>query len=153
MDENTFQTIMDIIVGNILVPGLMIISGAILVIAKNFADRITKSVVEKNEKEAMKNQMEATQVMYGNIDSLVEAAVAQNMIHAEELKEASTDGKLTEEEIQDLQSTAKDIVYEMLPDCLVDGETGIMQQILGSIDLEVLMNSLIEKHVMKNRQQ
>lgn len=130
---------------NIAIPILAAFGGIIVYLIKSFADRITKSIVAKNEAASMEKVFETKSYIIKEIDGIVAAAVASNMQIAEDMKKAGQ--KLTEEQIEQLQNSAKELVLNSLPASLTE-ESGSMIQIVGGQDkLYSLINALMEKYV------
>ena len=148
----SLQSVMDIVINNILVPILLIVGSAILVLAKSYADKITKSIISKNETDQLKAMSEAANTLLDKINLVVEAAVASNMPLADKLKSEHENEKLTTEDIEMLNQSAVELVYEILPNSIMDENNGILAKSLGgTVDLEKLIESLIEKHVLEQK--
>lgn len=130
---------------NIAIPILAAFGGIIVYLIKSFADRITKSVVAKNEAASLEKVFATKSYIIKEIDDIVGAAVASNMQIADDMKKAGH--KLSEEQIMQLQESAKELVINSLPASLTE-ESGSMIQIIGGQDkLYSLINALMEKHV------
>ena len=147
----TIQNITGVLVNSLLTPLLMIVIPALLFIAKNYAEKVVASIVEKNEKESTKCQIEATSKLFDNINMVVEAAVANNMPYAKKLKESHTDGKLTIEDISELKKSAFAVIHGVLPDSITSKDGLLSQTLGGSVDVDALIESLIEKYVINEK--
>lgn len=142
MDGNMW---LNAIFDNIGIPILAALGGVLVFLLKSFADKITKSIVAKNEAASLEKVFAVKSYVMQEITTVVEAAVASNMQIADDMKRAGQ--KLTEEQIQQLQESAKTLVVNSLPASLTE-ENGSMIQIIGGTDkLDALINAMIEKSV------
>lgn len=140
-----FTTIWSTIMDAIIIPVIIAFATAVLLIAKSGFNRIAKSITAKNELAAIESQQAVREKLISMIDNSVKAAVASNMSTVEELKK--NNHKLNESEINDLNESAKQLVFNTLPPELTD-ENGELLNILGGITkLDGLITSLIEKYV------
>ena len=142
MDSYTiFQTIID----NLAVPILLAIGGGLAVIATKWTEKIGNSITVKNEIDSIQKRMKARKDILDTLEPTVKSAVASNMSLAKKLKE--TNGRLTEEDISQLNKSAKDLVMSTLPDSLTQDE-GVLLDIIGGRDqLESAIDVMIEKYV------
>lgn len=142
MDLTTlWSTIMDAII----IPVIIALATAIIIIAKSGFNRISKSITAKNELAAMESQQAIREKLVAMIDDSVKAAVASNMSTVEKLKE--NNHKLTNDEIKELNESAKELVLNTLPPELTDEEGTLLSILGGSSKLDGLIASLIEKYV------
>lgn len=139
MDE-----IIAIITQYFLLPALICVSGTVLVIVRSYIDKISKSLIAKNETETLGIITSMKVNFLSQVDMVVEAAVGANMSLAQELK--SQNRKLTLEEISQLNNNAKAIVLNSLPEAVSDGT--LLKVLGGQTALESIVDGLIEKHVI-----
>ncbi len=130
---------------NIGIPILAAFGAIIVGLINSFAKKITASIVAKNDAESLEKVFATKSYVIQEIDKIVEAAVASNMQIAEDMKRAGQ--KLSEEQITQLQESAKELVLNSLPASLTE-ESGSMIQVIGGQDkLYALISALLEKHV------
>lgn len=145
-DNMTWDYFWSSVFDNLAVPVLALIGGAIVVLLQKFGNKITKSIETKNEIASL-NKQSATRIqLLAELKVFVEAAVASNMQIAEKLKEASG-GKLTEDQKVELQETAKELVYKVLPPSLTDDGGVLLDVIGGKGRLDAIIDNLIEQYV------
>ena len=130
---------------NIGIPILACLGGIIVFVLKSLGDRVTKSIVAKNEAASLEKVFAVKTYVMQEISTVVDAAVASNMQIADDMKRAGQ--KLTEEQVQQLQESAKTLVVNSLPASLTE-ENGSMIQVIGGPDkLDALITAMIEKSV------
>lgn len=130
---------------NIAVPLIVAIGGVVVYLFKSFADRITKSIIAKNEAASLEKVFSVKSYVIQQISTIVDAAVASNMQIVDDMKKAGQ--KLTDDQIAQLQQSVKELVINSLPGSLTE-ESGSMIQIIGGQDkLYALIDALLEKSV------
>lgn len=145
MDE--MNDMMSNLVNNILLPLILSLGSAILVTGKNYVKRIVKSIEAKNDLESLTKLNEMKSLLMNEIGTIVEAAVGSNMQLADKMKSQNEDHKLTEEQVTELGTAAKDLVMRALPASLTD-ENGSLLNIIGGKDrLDAIIEGLLEKSV------
>lgn len=142
MDWNMF---MNSVFEHITVPIIILVGGVILAVLKPYAKKITASLTMKNEMESLEKMTQAKSNFIEQLDKLVESAVAANMQLAETMK--ANGHKLTDEQIQELNQSAKDLVMSSLPIDTLDPEGDLYKLIGGEEKLDKMITSLMEKHV------
>jgi len=145
----SLTTLTDVIVNTILAPLLIIVGSTILVVVKSYADKITNSIVSKNETEALHSVTQTKVNLLDELDTVVDAAVASNMQFAEELR--AKHEKLTAEEARQLKKSAEQLIYNSLPPSLLDPNGALSKVVGGREKLESLVEGLIEKHVFQQK--
>lgn len=140
-----FYTFMTAVFEHITVPIIILVGGVIIAVLKPYAKKITTSLTTKNEMEYLEKMTTAKSNLMDQLDKLVESAVASNMQLAEKMKENGH--KLTEDEISELNRSAKDIVVSSLPIEVLDPEGDLYKLIGGDDKLDKMIMSLMEKHV------
>lgn len=140
-----FYTFMTAVFEHITVPIIILVGGVIIAVLKPYAKKITTSLTTKNEMEYLEKMTAAKSNLMDQLDKLVESAVASNMQLAEKMKENGH--KLTEDEISELNRSAKDIVVSSLPIEVLDPEGDLYKLIGGDDKLDKMIMSLMEKHV------
>lgn len=140
-----FYTFMSAVFEHITVPIIILIGGAIIAVLKPYANKITNSLTMKNEMESLEKMTKAKSNLMEQLDKLVESAVASNMQLADKMKENGH--KLTEDEIAELNRSAKDLVVSSLPIEVLDHEGDLYKLIGGDEKLDKMIMSLMEKHV------
>lgn len=145
------KQIMDMIVQIVLVPALLAIGSVVLVIIRSYVQKIGQNLITKYEMESLKSLTDVTNNLSTEIDKAVDSAVAKMMITVDKLKEENEDGQLTDNDVEYVQSMAKELVNRSLPDSLtVDGE--ILNKAIGGTEaLNTLIEGLIEKHVVEQK--
>ncbi|MDE7346511.1 MAG: hypothetical protein K2N48_07200 [Muribaculaceae bacterium] len=134
-----------VLVGNLMVPFVVIIFGIFLGVAKHYADKLVAIFTERHKVESVEKIARARESLVKELDTNVQAAVASNMDMADKMKAAGH--KLTDEEILQINSSAKEIVFRTLPQ-EISGMTP--SEILGGDTVtNALINSLMEKHVLE----
>ena len=142
-----YSAIMKAIIDNILIPVLIVIGSSVLVIAKSYVQKLTDSIIAKNEIVSLNNIASIKNHILAEIATLVQAAVCTNMTIAEGIKAAGNG--LSDADITMLQDSAKQLVYQSLPLSLTD-ENGSMLKILGGKEkLESLISGSLECAVIE----
>lgn len=142
MDWNIF---MNGLLEHIAIPIIIVIGGAICVIVKHYADKITKSIVAKNEISELEKKNTVRKDLLSTLNTLVEAAVGSNMQLADTMKMSGE--KLTQEQITELNRSAKQLIINSLPPSLTSDDGVLMEVIGGREKLDAIIGSLMEKHV------
>ena len=152
----TWKELMNTLVTTVFIPIILIAGSTLLVIVKNYADKITKSIVEKNKTETEKNETEKLEALANTknslidgIDKIVENAVCANIQLAEELKDQSKERKLTAAQGNQLKDIAIQLIYNSLPDNLKDENNALLKLIGGKQAVDTLIKNMIEKHVIE----
>ncbi|MCM1215422.1 MAG: hypothetical protein NC548_12995 [Lachnospiraceae bacterium] len=140
-----WYTFMSSVFEHITVPIIILIGGVIIAILKPYANKITTSMTMKNEMDSLEKMTKAKSNLMEQLDSLVESAVASNMQLAEDMK--LNGQKLTEDQIAELNESAKNIVMVSLPIEVLDPEGSLYKLIGGEDKLDTMIKSLMEKHV------
>lgn len=142
-----YSVIVKTIVDNILLPILVVIGSSLLVIVKSYAQKITESVIAKNEIVSLGNISLIKNNLLSEISTIVQAAVCSHMTLAEGLKSDGT--KLSYSDVIMLQNSAKQLIYQSLPSSLTD-ENGAMLKIIGGKDkLDAIISGVIEHAVIE----
>ena len=135
-----FYTFMSAVFEHITVPIIILIGGVIIAVLKPYANKITNSLTMKNEMESLEKMTKAKSNLMEQLDKLVESAVASNMQLADKMKENGH--KLTEDEIAELNRSAKDLVVSSLPIEVLDHE-GDLYKLIGG-------DEKLDKMIMRN---
>lgn len=141
------EQIIQILVNYILIPVVLAIVPVILLKLETYIKSLILSYTEKanNESEAAINEIIVNAL--SQLETIVASAVSANMVFAEKFKEASIDGKLTEEEVNQLQTLAKTLIYDTLP---VSFKTGNILEIIGGQEaLDKLIGAMVEKALIE----
>lgn len=142
MDWNMF---MGGVWDHIFIPILIAIGAAMLYVIKHYADKISKSIVAKNELAAMEKENTARKEILNTLSTMVESAVASNMQLADAMKKNGA--KLNEDQIAELNRSAKQLVINTLPPSLTN-EGGVLLEIIGGREkLDAIIQSMMEKYV------
>jgi len=136
-----FQTILD----NLAVPILIAVGGGIALIVNKYFEKITNSIAVKNEIAAIEKRTKIRKDILETLEPAVKAAVASNMDIAAKMKENK--GKLTQEDVKELNNSAISLVMNTLPDSLTS-EDGVLLEIIGGREqLECAIKVMIERYV------
>lgn len=142
MDSYTFLRMIE---EHVLLPVIIAFGAAILLICKHFFDKISKSIVAKNEISEMDKQASIRNKLMITLQESVKTAVASNMQTASAMKSGGR--KLEEYQIQELNNSAMNIVLGSLPPSLTE-EGGVLLDFIGSREkLNGLISAMIEKYV------
>lgn len=142
MDSYTFFRMIE---EHVLLPVIIAFGAAILLICKHFFDKISKSIVAKNEISEMDKQVSIRNKLMITLQESVKTAVASNMQTASAMKSGGR--KLEEYQIQELNNSAMNIVLGSLPPSLTE-EGGVLLDFIGSKEkLNGLISAMIEKYV------
>ena len=133
------------IMDNIMSPILAVLGVALVFIFKNRFDKISKSIVAKNEIAEMKNKNTIRKELMEIIASNVEAAVASNMQIAAAMKSGGR--KLTDADVKTLNESAKTLIMNSLPDSLTKEGEPLNDIIGGTTKLHTIIDALMEKYV------
>lgn len=134
-----------VVTDNILTPAILIIASAVIIIVKNYAKKISDSIVTKNEIDALEKIQAAKEKILKEVASAVEAAVGSNMQTANDIK--ASGNKLTDEQSDELKNNAKKIALASLPTSITDEDGSLMKIIGGKEKLDIIIDSYIEKYV------
>lgn len=134
-----------VVTDNILTPAILIIASAVIIIVKNYAKKISDSIVTKNEIDALEKTQAAKEKILKEVASAVEAAVGSNMQTANDIK--ASGNKLTDEQSDELKNNAKKIALASLPTSITDEDGSLMKIIGGKEKLDIIIDSYIEKYV------
>lgn len=140
-----FYTFMVAVFEHITVPIIILVGGVIIAVLKPYAKKITTSLTTKNEMEYLEKMTTAKSNLMEQLDKLVESAVASNMQLADKMKENGH--KLTDDEISELNRSAKDLVISSLPIEVLDPDGDLYKLIGGDDKLDKMIMGLMEKHV------
>lgn len=151
LSNMSLTQLMNTLVQGVLIPAILAIGSAVLLIIKSYAQKVSDSLVAKNEMDSLSARTAINNNLMRDIDLIVESAVAKLMITVGEIKDTNGDGKLTIEDISEVNTMAKKIIYKSLPDSLTT-EGGVLNEIIGGCDsLNTLIDGLIEKHVVEQK--
>lgn len=142
--DNLLSVISDQLVGPILV----VILASALAIGKSYLNKITDSILTKNDLNKVKDTLDAKSSVLKQIETTVENAVAANMQDADALK-ASGNGKLSDDEKAKLKSNAKTLVMTTLPSELFDENSSVYSMFGGRGNIEAIVEAMIESYVFK----
>ena len=118
-----------------------------MLIFKNRFDKISKSIVAKNEMEEMEKSTNIRKQLIDTIETQVKASVATIMPIANRMKERGEG--LSDEEGLMLKEKAKNLTLNTFPPSLTQ-EGGVLLEIIGGRErLDSIIDSLIEKHVFE----
>lgn len=135
----------DMILNNLTVPAIIIVLGIGLKILQHYADKFVEIFTTRQKTESMEKIASVREKLVMELDKNTEAAVASNMDMVDKMKAAGH--KLTEEQIQQVNDSAKLIIHKSLPTD-IGGMTAA--DILGGEDvLNSMINSLMEKYVLE----
>lgn len=130
---------------HIAIPILAALGGIVVLLIKSFASKITDSIVAKNEAASLEKVFSVKSYVVKEIDDIVGAAVASNMQLADDMKRAGQ--KLSDEQIEHLQESARTLVKNSLPASLTAEDGSMIGIIGGQEQLDALIAAMIEKHV------
>ena len=136
--------IMNAFADKIIIPIIAILGTAIVVILQKFADRVAKSIELKHQLEDIEKEAAIRERIVGIIAQCVESAVGSNMQLADSMK---TDGKLTTEQVKQLQDSAKKRIWDTLPYTLTREDSALYQIIGGREKIDALIDTMIEQYV------
>lgn len=144
---DSLKELMSTLVSTVLIPIILVLGSALLVVIKSYADKITKSVIAKNESVQLESSSATKNNLVEGVDKVVLAAVEANMQLAEKYKENSGSNTLTPEQAKELHASAKNLIYSSLPINLVQEDNPLLKIIGGKQVLDNLIENMIEKHV------
>lgn len=143
-------TIIQVIADNLLVPVIAAIGGAIIVICNKYTDKLSKSIVKKNNIDQIGKEIENKTKLVEQITAMAKTAVQSNMQLADKMK--ATGNGLTEEQAMELKESAKTFVLNSLPmNISASGEDTLLSYFGSQENLEALITSLIEKAVYEDK--
>lgn len=140
-----FSYIMNLITDNILVPVLTVIGAAVALYFKSYFNKLTKSQIAKNDAEALEKLIEARSRIYQQVSDIVKTSVASNMQLADSMKAKGE--KLTDEQIDELNEKAKNMISATLAPQMNDENSGMLEIIGGQDVLNQIIDGMIEKYV------
>jgi len=144
-----WKELMSTLVTTIFIPIILIAGSTLLVIIKSYADKITKSILEKNKVEELESMSNTKNQLIDGIDKVVEAAICANMQLAEELKDHSKEHKLTSAQANQLHDAAKQLIQNSLPNSLKDEDAALVKLIGGKEVIDTLIENMMEKHIIE----
>lgn len=146
MDWTSFgQVFLD----NIIVPITLILGSTIVGIVKVLGDRVTKSIIAKNEIESLERITATKTNILSELSTIVDAAVASNMRLANKMKENGQ--KLNDEQILELNESAKLLISNAISPSLSEND-GVLLNLFGGQDkLDSIIDSLMEKFVIEEK--
>lgn len=146
MDNINFNELIDKAV-DLLLPVVMSTGSYLFIMAKKYISRIVKSFEAKNDLESMVKLNEMKSLLLKEIGTTVDSAVGSNMQLADKMKEGNEDHKLTDDQVKELNATAKKLIMDSLPDTLTK-EGGSLLNIIGGNDkLNSIIDGMLEKYV------
>jgi len=145
----TISNIMNIVVDKVLIPALLVIGSTILILIKGYAEKLTNSLITKNETECLTAITTAKNNLIKEVDSVVSAAVSNNMALATDLR--SQHNGLTSVDVKQLNSSAKQMIQDSLPESLINDNGSLSKIMGGQKSLNALIEGLIEKHVIAQK--
>jgi hypothetical protein len=144
---SALTSVWDLIVSNILTPIFLIIGTAVVTIVGTYVKKITNSIVSKNTAESLAAAITAKNELLNSLSTIVDAAVATNMSLANTMKE-SNNGRLSDDQIKELNDSAKEMIEKALPASIMDEDSTLLQLIGGKDQLDTIIMGLMEKHVI-----
>lgn len=136
-----FSSLMD----NLLTPVLAVLGGALVYILKHWLDKVSKSIIAKNELEELEKTNSIRQDLLKTISEQVDAAVGANMQLADKMKESGH--TLSDEQISELNNNAKELVMNALPPSLSEKDGVLLEMIGGPERLDKIIDTFMENSV------
>ena len=137
------DTILEAFADKLIIPIIAVLGTALVVIIQGFTSRIAKSIELNNRLSDIEKEAAIRERLLSILGQAVQSAVGSNMQLAESMKES---GKLTPEQIKQLQDSAKQRVWNSLPPTLLNEES--ITKILGGRDqINELISTMIEQYV------
>lgn len=144
---NYVEDIIQILVNYVLIPVILAIIPVVLVKLETYIKTMIVAYTEKAENESNSAINQVIVNALSQLETIVTSAVSANMVFADKFKEASVDGKLTEEEIIELQNLAKQLTYDTLP---ISFKTGNLVEIIGGQEaLDKLIGAMVERALIE----
>lgn len=140
----TFETIMNYIINNFLVPIAFIFIGTLCIWAKNKISEVLTKLTENSDKEVKTVLMTNALTQ---LDDIISSVVSKNQILSDEYKKANADGKLTAEEKESLKNTAIQSINELIPTTITSDD--ILGMLGGQEVLDKLISDGIEKSLIQ----
>lgn len=131
----------------VLIPAVTVIGGAVLLLIKKYVKNYLEKLQAKAEIEQLAKMNELRNSLLEQIETIVRSFVGSNMQLAKEMKNASADGRLTDEQADELRATAKTLIWASLPTSLVEEDGVLMKMIGGKDKLEIIIKGFMEKCV------
>ena len=138
------NSVMQAITDNVLIPIVAILGATLVLVLESCLKKVADSIVNKNAMSDLEKEAATRKKLLDTIASCVEAAVGSNMQLADLMK---SNGSLTEEQIHELNESAKKIIYAGLPTSLTDEDGALMKIIGGPEKLEALIVAMMEQYV------
>lgn len=135
------QTVLD----NLGVPVFGAIGAAMAFVISKWGNKIGDSVIIKNEIESIEKRTKARKEILDALKPSVEAAVASNMQLVNAMKKKN--GKLSEDDITTLNASAKELIYNTLPESLTSDNGELLKIIGGRKQLDAAIEVMIEQYV------
>lgn len=131
----------------VLIPAIIAGGAAIIALANKYAKQYLNNLEVKHEVENMAKTTEIKNNILGEIKTIVESVVGSNMALADDFKNGSADGKLTDEQSKTIKTSVKTMVMSSLPDSLT-ADDGVLLKVIGGKDrLDIIIDNLIERAV------
>lgn len=140
------QSIITSIVDNVLLPVLLVVGSTVLLVVKSYVNKITKSIIAKNELDALERTNSVNNHLINEISIIVESAVASNMQLAESMKENNENG-LSDDQIKELNESTLRLINNALPPSLLDDNSPLLEIIGGRERLNSIIKNMIEQYV------
>lgn len=140
------QSIITSIVDNVLLPVLLVVGSTVLLVVKSYVNKITKSIIAKNELDALERTNSVNNHLINEISIIVESAVGSNMQLAESMKENNENG-LSDDQIKELNESTLRLINNALPPSLLDNNSPLLEIIGGRERLNSIIKNMIEQYV------
>jgi hypothetical protein len=138
------QEIVHVIVENLLIPAIILIAGTVMVLLQRATDKVVKYLQLKGAIANVQAETEIRKKITDTIAIHVKAAVANTMDIALKMKE---NGKLSEEQIKELNDHVHALVMNSLPPSLLQEGNVILETIGGKEVLMSIVDNLMEQYV------
>lgn len=136
---------LEILKTQLVLPLLIGCIGVIIYLSKYYMDKVSKSIVIKNEMATMEKETAVRNQVIQTIAEGTKSAVALNMDTANLLKEHG--GFLSENEITELNQSAINLVLASLPSSLTDEDGALSKLIGGQEKLISIIKLFMERYV------
>lgn len=144
-----FSEIMNVLVQSVLIPIILIMGSGLIAIVKSYASKITNSIIERNKMEMLDYVTSTKNNVLEEMETIVQAAVLSNMQIADKMKEGGK--KLAEEQINQLNEAADQMIYKALPSSLTDENGTLLKLIGGKERLDSIIDGMVEKSVIEGK--
>lgn len=138
------QEIVHVIVENLLIPAIILVAGTVMVLLQRATDKVVKYLQLKGAIANVQAETEIRKKITDTIAIHVKAAVANTMDIAMQMKE---NGKLSEEQIKELNDRVHSLVMNSLPPSLLQEGNVILETIGGKEVLMSIVDNLMEQYV------